>query len=310
MKVSIRKLNRTLTTSVGERYFDSCREVAFDDVSEALAQGAVNSHGGYSWIGCSSGAELHENLLAGWPDMESKMLAMLPSVELPAHVVQQERQSRRRRTRGEFGNEVDIHAVYQGQLDRAWDRTERRVVETVGNKLVHIVINLSASCGVHFDDALWRGAAALRVYEALTRMGRSVAISGFYLASRAYMDGSNGMGSCRIKDYGQQMDVQSLASVVNLGFMREYLMGSASKTHGLGKGAEVTMGRGKPCDGYGLGTAASDEDAAQGGLVLSIGACFSAEQAQKVINNCMAQVLGNADKVEALTTAEQRTWRR
>ena len=104
-------------------------------------------------------------------------------------------------------------------------------METVGNKLVHVNINLGASAGTSCEAGLWRGAAAMRIYDVLMRMGKSVAISGSYCSYEAFDRGGHAMVSCRLKEYGEPLRPDRLAAMVTLGFMRHYLMYRGLNSH-------------------------------------------------------------------------------
>ena len=56
---------------------------------------------------------------------------------------------RRKKIKGSYGDELDIHAVYQGRLDTAWTRTHRVEVDSV-HHLVTLLIDLG---GASREDA-------------------------------------------------------------------------------------------------------------------------------------------------------------
>ena len=188
----------------------------------------------------------------------------------------------------------------QGRLDRAWDTTVVEEIETVGNKLVHININLSAHSGIKFDQGLWRGAAAMRIADVLQRMGKSVAISGCMISQNAFTDRSHFMGSVRLKAYGEPLRADRLAAMVSLGFFRIYLVSRAMDSH---PSKTPTGGRGYPIDDYSLLTYAAEEDKEHGGAVVSIGQCFNKTQAQDVVDKFIAQYTKD-DKVQGLSSYE------
>jgi hypothetical protein len=238
--------------------------------------------------------------------MEERMLGMMAEIELPLGLTKPETVSRRKRRKRDMGNEVDIHEVRQGRLDRAWTRTEKIALPTVGNKLVHIDINLSAAAGVSLEDMLWRGAVVLRIYDALTKMGKSVSISGYYASYHLWGMDRIGMVSCKIKDYGEPMSTAKLAAMVHGAFFRTFLMGNGAMQH-----PEYTAdsGRGWPVDDSRLRCSDAEEDEARGGHVVHIGQCFSKHQADEVLSAFIDQyVQGETGHVASTEALKQ--WRK
>lgn len=277
-------------------------ELAFDDLSDIMRCKPHDdiARAAFSWTGTSTVHQLLHLVDNGWPELEKTMLEMLGEIQLPSQIMKPELTKRRKRRRADFGNELDIHAVYQGRVDRAWDQTHVEQLVHVGNKTSHICVNLSAPCTIPFEAAMWRGAVALRIYETLTMMGRSVAISGYYAGTRAYTDGTTGMASCKLKAYGEPMRTDKLAAMVNLGFMRVLLMARGLDCHPRRR---ATSGRGYPIDDYELITHAAELDAQHGGSVFVVGQCFSKDQAALAIEKFVRQLLGET-KIEGMTAEE------
>lgn len=298
-----RKLNRKVKSTRGEVFIKVLDEIAFDSVGDLLKNTSRKSEdtAGMSWVGTRTLDELDKYVDDGWVDAEKQMNKMLESIAPPPAELRPELNRRRRRVKRDFGNEVDIHAINQGRMDRAWDATVVQEIETVGNKLVHINIMLGASAGVSFEDALWRGAAAMRIYDVLTRMGKSVAISGAYCSYQPMQDGSSAMCSVRLKSYGEPLRTDRLAAMVTVGFMRQYLMMQGLRAHPTKK---PKSHRGYPIDDYQLWTHAAEQDQNHGGAVVSIGHCFSQAQAQDVVDKFIKQYTKD-EKVEGLSAYEQ-----
>jgi len=302
-----RTIDRMVSTTAGSKRIRRMDEVAFDSVGDLLHTAPqYKTKARESWVGADSIEKLDGYVSDGWPEVEKRMNKMLEEITPPPAELRPEVNRRRRRVRRDFGNEVDIHAVNQGRMDRAWDATVVEEVKTVGNKLVHININLSASAGVSFDAGLWRGAAAMRIYDVLMRMGKSVAISGMFTGYRLFTDGSHGLVSCRLKQYGEPLRPDRLAAMVTLGFMRHHLMMRGLNAHPTKK---AVGNRGYPIDDYELLTHAAEQDRQNGGAVVSIGQCFNLRQAQGVVDKFIRQYTHD-EKVAGLSTFEQlKNWR-
>lgn len=291
MNVYERKINAVVPTSLGPARVSRVVDLECASVAEVLTTKptvAYNTDCSVSWNGTSSRAELDKYVRDGWPAMERRMLAKLDSIELPAAAQRVEIKRKRRRVKGDFGNEVDIHAIRQGKLDTAWTRTVMEQRETVGNRLVHVVINMAARSTDYFDDALWAGAAVLRIYEALTSMGKSVAITMTSGTHNRYSTGEMSFVSCRVKNYGEPMDTVKLASLVNLGFYRMYLMRHLAACH-------PTLRRrydgGMPADTYAVLPWSAQMDKEAGAAVVMIGRCYSESAAKQIVANFMAQYI-------------------
>lgn len=302
MIVRERKVNRIVSSSKGPQYVGRMDEVHFESLTDILAAPKKNDTQIYwqNWLGVRSFAELEDYVNNGWPELERIMLGMLSEVQLPDQLMKPELTKRRKRRRADFGNELDIHAVYQGRCDRAWDQTHVEQLVHVANKTSHICINLGAPAAISFLDAMWRGALALRIYETLTMMGRSVSISGYYASVNGFRGGIGFMGSCKLKNYGEPMRTDKLAAMVNLGFMRRYLMTWAIESH---PHLYPTSGYGQPIDDYDLRTHAAEQDAQHGGSVFVIGQCFSKDQAERALQKFVKQLLGEV-KIDGMSAEE------
>ena len=170
-----------------------------------------------TWLGAPSVAELQTRLKNGWPEGVKK-IEQIATRELsaPASV-------RRRRVRSDAGDELDMQAVWRGDLNRAWTRTRR--ANRVGTRSVTIVIDLCASAGVSSDKLFWRGASALRLAQLLTESGYSVALYGGFGGNRCDSTGKLAIGQLvEIKSQDAPLDMDKLAALTAMaGFFRTSL---------------------------------------------------------------------------------------
>lgn len=303
--------SQTLNTSRGDRRTSNVQECAFDSVADVQSHpknGTVYTafrsmdHGQLrKWYGVTTKADLDDAVRSGWESARNQMLTNLKSIELPESMTRPELARRRRRTKGDFGNELDIHAVRNGRMDRAWDRTVKVQEETLGNRLVHLCIKTGSAGWISHEQALWRGAVALRIYEALAMMGKSVAISVFDIGFGGLVNGGTWMTSCKVKDYGQPLDEGKLAALVSVGFARHYLMEVGAHCGTV----DCTAGFGADSDDYRLIPHAAKEEEQRGGTVVLIGNCYSEYDCERVIKKFVRQFTFG-EKVEGMTTAEWR----
>ncbi len=169
------------------------------------------------WLGVGSYDAVRRIVREGWPQGVARLDAL--TAEVPPVVG-----LRRRPVRGDHGDELDIHAINTGNADRAWTRRQRRV--TVGGRAnVCIHVHISAAATVKSEALFWRGAAAVKLSDALTEAGYDVEIVG-QLAGVGMNANGPKLGLCdtfTIKSSGMPLDKNSVASVVCLaGFMRTF----------------------------------------------------------------------------------------
>lgn len=168
--------------------------------------GGDNEH----WFGAPSFKELRNRLENGWPAGVDRLMQLTMREFETASI-------RRRRVRGDQGDELDMQAVWRGDLSRAWMRT-RRKSRAGGMRTVSIVCNLGGSAGTSSTQLFWRGASALRLAYALTEAGYNVAIYGG--------ECGKGSGSAKpvtlgqfveIKAADQPLDMSALAAITCMG---------------------------------------------------------------------------------------------
>lgn len=167
-----------------------------------------------TWYGanCDTGKDVLRLVSQGWPDGLAMVAALLDKTRAAtARPVDR----RRRLVRAEQGDSLDIHAVYRGQLDRAWSVAKRR--DNRAPQRLTILANML--CAGYNDSSVlaWRGASAVAIADRLTAAGYQVRlVVGF---------GGNCKGarvSCRItvKDFGAPLDEATAAAVTAPGFFR------------------------------------------------------------------------------------------
>lgn len=125
---------------------------------------------GQDWFGAPDGKTLKERLTHGWQEGADALQQIAIRELSPTSV-------RRRRVRGDQGDEVDMQAVWRGDLSRAWTRT-RRMSRAGTNRTITLVCNLADHCGTEAKDLFWRGAAVLRIADAMTAAGYNIGIYG------------------------------------------------------------------------------------------------------------------------------------
>ncbi|MFN6304379.1 MAG: hypothetical protein ACK42H_19505 [Planctomycetota bacterium] len=191
-----------------------------------------------SWLGVEDVPTLRKTLSEGWPEGVAKLEQIaLRELASPASI-------RRRRIRSDQGDEVDMQAVYRGDISRAWTRTRRQ--SRTGVRSITLVIDLCASWQVSADKLFWRGASALRLASELLTAGYNVAI---YAASGSGKPDEAGKVNVaqfiEIKGEDSPFDIDRLAALTCLpGFFRTHLfMGNCFAVDGLKGKVKDSLGK-------------------------------------------------------------------
>lgn len=213
--VTKKRLTAVLWDSVSEPGQVSDWSIAFN-AQAASHYAAGGSQNNDSWLGAPSVAELNRRLSQGWPEGVERLMSLATREVTPTSI-------RRRRERADQGAELDIHAVYRGDLSRAWTRSRRKASSGVRN--LSLLIDLCANCDITADQMFWRGAAALRLTAALMEAGYNVGIYGASAGTKT--DGGDTVDNCQmvsIKDEDQPLDLDRLAALTAMpGFFRTSL---------------------------------------------------------------------------------------
>ena len=191
-----------------------------------------------SWLGAPSVEVLKERLQKGWAEGVEK-LEQLATKELASPL-----SVRRRRFKSDQGDELDMQAVWRGDLSRSWTRTRRQ--NRVGSRSVSIIINIGDNCGVDSTKLFWRGASALKVAEQLSQAGYNVALYGVSACQGIDSSGKQKLAQfVEIKSEDAPMDMDKLAALTAMsGFFRTSLFtGICFAASKAGKDADDGLGR-------------------------------------------------------------------
>lgn len=204
--------------------------VHYEDVAEALAvkPTATNArevkrtqdadYGSRDWFGPDltgkSGAAARALYASGWMQGAAKIAALKPAE------VAQPMSIRRRVKRSDQGDTLDIHAVYAGNLDRAWFRAKRAA--RAGRKNVTIIAPINIACSYSTDQVFWRGAAVAKLADLLADAGYNVGIVGAMISTDVDNNGTIDMvHTIDLKRTDQPLDVPNLAAALaHTGFFR------------------------------------------------------------------------------------------
>lgn len=165
--------------------------------------------------------ELYEQYL-------KNMISQIESQEITQDHVQHVEVIKRRRVKRGFGNELDIHQVNQGHIDRAWNATERYVADQEHN-LITLFIDIGGLWNVDATTTIWNAAVAYKLVDDIEMAGKSVRLLVGGSVSDAIVGSSDNLTTViTVKDYNQSMAVTRVAAMTHIGFHRT--VGFAART--------------------------------------------------------------------------------
>ena len=196
-----------------------------------------------SWFGMKgNAATIVAAQSKGWPEGQARIAAMRSG--LVARLPRAEGVQRRIR-RGDTGDNLDIHAVYRGAMDKAWTASRRTL--TRASNIVRIVVDVGGNCSSSASAMQWRGVAGVALSDILTAAGYAAEIvAAFSTVDMAEgKPGSVVVCQCTVKPYRARPDAGLLSATAALpGFFRT--MGFAAIIHAADElHSDVTYGLGR-----------------------------------------------------------------
>jgi hypothetical protein len=190
--------------------------------SNVLSGREGDSESSERWYGLRGGVPaVRAAVRDGWADGVQRMRDALREIgDTPAP-----RSLRRSLARGDYGDELDIHAVYRGAFDRAWTRRTKR--ERIGRANVRLIAHILDNSSANAKDTFWRGAAVLRLADALSEAGYNVEIWAGYCTHRYAKSSAREfeawacLDTITVKPASAPLDINALAASLCLtGFAR------------------------------------------------------------------------------------------
>lgn len=206
-----RKVYRSSFDSV-----DAMRKVKPSALNEQRYQMSQRDNRGADWWGVEGDTKAVDKVIdEGWPEGVARLSQMADSLTIPPAV-----SIKRRRARGDQGDELDIHRVYRGQLDTAWSRRQRKVARAPRH--IDLLAITSANCHVKAEAMFWRGAAITRLADLLDEAGYRVRIRGAEIGTGVDARGKfDQVTDWVIKDYDEPLTLTNVAASACLaGFFR------------------------------------------------------------------------------------------
>jgi hypothetical protein len=199
-------------------YIDAAKVAPLNPGNKPLVEKVDTPDGlnGAHWAGASDTADAVVKLTSPYSDgsaIISRIEKAAANIKLPPQM-----DTRRRRVRGDQGDELDIHAVWRGQSATAWSRMGKRQVTSP--PMVSIVINSIISAGNDKTVISYRGAVGIVLCQLLERFGYRVRL----VVARGGVTSSDSKEkfSCRttIKDYGKPLDRETVACATHPAMQR------------------------------------------------------------------------------------------
>jgi hypothetical protein len=200
-------------------YIDAAKVAPRNPVNQPFVERCDKVDGlgnGVHWAGAGCTADAVVKLTAPYEDgsaIISRIEKAAANIKLPPQM-----DTRRRRVRGDQGDELDIHAVWRGQSATAWSRMGKRQVTSP--PMVSIVINSIISATNDKTVISYRGAVGIVLCQLLERFGYRVRL----VVARGGKAGANHdeKFSCRttIKDYGKPLDRETVACATHPAMQR------------------------------------------------------------------------------------------
>ena len=177
-----------------------------------------------NWYGAENLKAVEHLCSTGWTEGVEKIKELSSRIEGDLPRV---RNRKRRARRGRSGDELDIHAVNSGSLDRAWRRTEK--VEMKGrakSKRIRIVVRLGAAWTVPAGQLFFPPATGLILAQRFIKAGFSVEIIGASLVEGLFYGRYahvHQLLTVMIKRFDQPLNIDALASFALGGLHRHYM---------------------------------------------------------------------------------------
>jgi len=127
----------------------------------------------------------------GWPAGLAWARGALPAVALPPCKV-----ARRRRVRGDWGDEPDPERAERGEVETMWERTVREARE--GARPVALVVQGSVPWSMPADTYRWRCAVPTLLYEALVSAGWNVSAWLVNVSTNVYTNGDHSAAAVEV----------------------------------------------------------------------------------------------------------------
>jgi hypothetical protein len=244
-------------------------------------KGSGFASGGTRWWGHSEGYQgMMKRLREGWSEYltEVRVAEQLMDLHMElgtAEVIVKDVR-RRKRHRRDMGDSLDMHRVWSGDLEHAWERPERVPRRAPSERYATVYVDLAAASMRDARDGIWRAAATMKICDLFTASGISTEIWTGDSTKYPYQNGGplKSWNAVRIKEFSQPLNEDRLAALSSVGTLRS--LGFAMI---LGGPWAASTGYGSPLN-EGLPLVLRERQKA-GQRVIRIGECWTLADAKK-----------------------------
>lgn len=280
---------------MNDRHFDSVQDMmavqpSAENITAHVDKAIDMPENLGDWYGIDTLSALRGAVERSWADGLQKMNKHMREVHMSAVG-----SVKRRRVRQDFGDHLDIHRVYAGDLSRAWLATERKISHGLGRDHVTILASIGGDSNRSADAMFWKGATVCVLAQGMEASGRRVQIVGFYHGGGAYR-GRKGTTtvSFTLKDYDTPLDVNRVAATTALaGFFRIWCFRallSAKDVCGMGFGHHESVPSGYVKDAKKLPEKLRRFCGSEGTIVID--GVWSKSDAQDLLDKTAAEIAG------------------
>ncbi|MDP6370775.1 MAG: hypothetical protein QF615_14290 [Planctomycetota bacterium] len=172
--------------------------------------GAIQTyHSPNKWHGSDDPKVLADRIAGKWPEGRNNLRKLEQDLTGAATTLGVS-DCRRKIAWADQGDEIDIHRVYSGDLDTAWQTTRRNGTGLA--PIVSIVAGWGGHCGRSHDELFWSGAAALVSAHILEGAGYSVEILAASVTRHTFKSVGQCVVAVRLKNSDTPLELSSIAA--------------------------------------------------------------------------------------------------
>jgi hypothetical protein len=185
-----------------------------------------------SWLGIGADgtyAKMMDKVRNGWNEYRVKVQELADQIkeglEIGTVEAMQMDVRKRKRRRSDQGDTLDMQRVWNGELDRAWERPERVPRRAPSQRYATIYLDLSAAARHSAHAGIYRAACAMSICDLLTVAGFATEIWCGDSSRNPHVDRWAGAPQLawtgvRVKEYSQPLNEDRLAALSSVGALR------------------------------------------------------------------------------------------
>ena len=225
---TLRILPKSLLSFTSERTYKHCHYDYLFELHLAEVHGPASNRArwkelekdvrGFYWLGVETLDEFLSTVGPGHQPTIDKIISLEGELR---KVIQKTYAQKRKRQKDEFGDELDIHSVYAGNLRRAWTicRRERRK----GKRKIAIYTEFGGNANVNAEDMFWSPVAAIALSSLFIKSRYMVELNACHLCHGLYTNKAwPHYITVRLKDFSQPLSIPQISPVALGGMLRYF----------------------------------------------------------------------------------------